>query len=53
MLVTGASASIGGYGSELERTMIVGAPTPEQRRFFGLMLDVQQAAFDAILRHRR
>lgn len=48
VLVTGASAAVGGYYSELERTMIVGAPTPEQRRFFSLMLDAQQTAFDAI-----
>lgn len=48
VLVTGASAAVGGYYSELERTMIVGAPTPEQRRYFGLMLDAQQTAFDAI-----
>ncbi len=48
VLVTGASAAVGGYYSELERTMIVGAPTPEQRRYFSLMLDAQQTAFDAI-----
>ncbi|MGH2406106.1 MAG: M24 family metallopeptidase, partial [bacterium] len=48
VLVTGASAAVGGYFSELERTMIVGTPTSEQRRYFGLMLDAQQTAFDAI-----
>jgi Xaa-Pro aminopeptidase len=48
VLVTGASAAVGGYFSELERTMVVGSPTPEQRRYFGLMLDAQQTAFDAI-----
>lgn len=48
VLVTGASASVGGYGSELERTMIVGKPTEEQRRYFELMVEAQQTAFDAI-----
>lgn len=48
VLVTGASAAVGGYTSELERTMIVGTPTAEQRRFFQLMVDAQQTAFDAI-----
>jgi Xaa-Pro aminopeptidase len=48
VLVTGASAAVGGYGSELERTMIVGTPDAEQRRYFSLMLDAQQTAFDAI-----
>ncbi len=48
VLVTGASAAVGGYGSELERTMIVGTPTDEQRRYFALMLEAQQTAFDAI-----
>lgn len=48
VLVTGASAAVGGYFSELERTMIVGEPTQEQRRYFGLMLNAQQTAFDAI-----
>ncbi len=48
VLVTGASAAVGGYTSELERTMIVGTSTPEQRRYFQLMVDMQQVAFDAI-----
>lgn len=49
VLVTGASASVGGYHSELERTMIVAPVSGEQRRFFELMLGAQQAAFDTIL----
>lgn len=48
ILVTGASAAVGGYGSELERTMVVGAPTEEQARYFEFMLGTQQTAFDAI-----
>jgi Xaa-Pro dipeptidase len=48
VLVTGAAADVGGYRSELERTMIVGEPTPEFERYFDLMLQLQQTAFDAI-----
>jgi Xaa-Pro aminopeptidase len=48
VLVTGTSADFGGYNSELERTMIIGEPTPEFARYFQIMLDLQQAAFDAL-----
>ncbi len=48
VLVTGASADVGGYGSELERTMIIGEPDDRQRRFFDLMRDAQRTAFEAI-----
>ena len=48
VLVTGAAADVGGYRSELERTMIIGDPTPEFERYFDLMLHLQQTAFDAI-----
>ena len=48
VLVTGASAPVWGYLSELERTMIVGEPTPEQERLFGHMKALQETAFDAI-----
>jgi Xaa-Pro aminopeptidase len=48
VLVTGAGASVWGYGSELERTMIMGEPSAEQARFFGLMLEAQTIALDAI-----
>jgi len=48
VLVTGAGAGVGGYGSELERTMIIGTPDDRQRRYFDLMVGAQQAAFDAI-----
>ena len=37
-----------GHSSELERTMILGEPTAEQRRLFNIMKGAQQAAFDAI-----
>ena len=48
VLVTGAGADFGGYNSELERTMILGEPTREFERYFQIMLDLQQAAFDAL-----
>ncbi len=48
VLVTGAAAEVGGYLSELERTMILGTPTEEQRRLFDLMLGVQDLAFESI-----
>src|SRR5690606_3322335 len=48
VLVTGAGADVGGYTSELERTMIVGEPTPEFAKYFDLMLQLQQAGFDAL-----
>jgi Xaa-Pro aminopeptidase len=48
VLVTGASAPVWGYLSELERTMFVGEPTPDQERMFEHMKAVQEVAFDAI-----
>ena len=48
VLVTGASAPVWGYLSELERTMFVGEPTGEQERMFAHMLALQELAFDAI-----
>ncbi len=48
VLVTGADATVWDYGSELERTMIMGEPSKEQEKFFRLMLEVQTAAIEAI-----
>ncbi|MDP9364845.1 MAG: Xaa-Pro peptidase family protein [Chloroflexota bacterium] len=48
VLVTYAGADVGGYNSELERTMILGEPTPEFARHFDLMLQLQQVGFDAL-----
>jgi Xaa-Pro aminopeptidase len=48
VLVTGASAPVWGYLSELERTMVVGEPSPEQERLFGHMKALQEVAFEAI-----
>lgn len=41
VLITGASANVGGYKSELERTMFIGEPTDEQRHYFEVMLEAQ------------
>jgi len=46
VIITGAGADIGGYSCELERTMIVGKPTPKQKRYFNLMVKAQEAAFE-------
>lgn len=48
VLVSGASAPMWGYNSELERTMIVGAATGEQKRMFEQMIALQDTAFHAI-----
>ena len=41
MVVTGASADVWGYLSELERTMVLGRPDTQRRRFFAHMLALQ------------
>jgi Xaa-Pro dipeptidase len=48
ILVTGASAPVWGYNSEVERTMVIGKANAEQRRLFEHMLALQEAAFSAI-----
>ncbi|MCH7661153.1 MAG: aminopeptidase P family protein [Euryarchaeota archaeon] len=48
VLVTGASANVDGYFSELERTMFVGEPTEEQAHYFELMLEAQTIAIEAL-----
>ena len=46
VLVSGAGADIDGYQSELERTMVVGEPAPEQERAFAAMLALQTRAIE-------
>jgi Xaa-Pro aminopeptidase len=46
-LVTGASANVDGYLSELERTMFMGEPNEKQKGYFAIMMKAQEAAFDA------
>ena len=48
VLVTGATAPMWGYHSELERTMVIGPPSDEQRRMFEHMVTLQDLAFAAI-----
>lgn len=48
VLVTGASAPVWGYHSELERTMVIGPPREEQKRMFEHMVALQDLAVDMI-----
>jgi Xaa-Pro dipeptidase len=48
VLVTGAWSPMWGYHSELERTMIIGEPTAEQRELFDHMVALQDTAFGAM-----
>jgi Xaa-Pro dipeptidase len=48
VLVTGASAPVWGYLSELERTMVIGEPFADQRVMFDHMVALQDIAFEAI-----
>jgi Xaa-Pro aminopeptidase len=46
VLVTEAGVEIGGYTSELERTVLVGKPSSKAKRHFETMLAAQDAALD-------
>jgi Xaa-Pro aminopeptidase len=48
VLVTGATAPVWGYLSELERTMVIGEPSAQQRELFDHMVALQNIAFGAI-----
>ena len=48
VLVTGAVADVGGYGSELERNMIVGESTGKMEKMFKVMCRAQEAAAEAL-----
>jgi Xaa-Pro aminopeptidase len=48
VLVSETSAPVWGYNAELERAMIIGAPTDEMRRLFEHTVAVQRVAFDAL-----
>ncbi|MBN1287169.1 MAG: aminopeptidase P family protein [Anaerolineae bacterium] len=52
-LVTGAAAAVWGYLSELERTMFIGPPSGEQRRFFDHMVALQDTALGALAPGKR
>lgn len=53
VLVSGATAGIAGYYSELERTMVVAPVSADAARFFELMRALQETAFDALRPGRR
>jgi Xaa-Pro aminopeptidase len=46
-LVSETAAPVWGYNAELERGMVVGEPTDQQRRLFDHVVAAQQVAFDA------
>jgi len=48
VLVTGANAPMWGYNSELERTMLMGPASDEQKRMFDHMVALQDISFDAM-----
>ncbi len=48
VLVSGANAPVWGYNSELERTMIIGEASQEQRRMFEHMCRAQDVALGTI-----
>jgi Xaa-Pro dipeptidase len=48
VLVSGAGAPMWGYNSELERTMIIGPATDDQKRVFEHMVSLQNIAFGTI-----
>lgn len=48
VLVSGASAPVWGYNSELERTMVIGQATREQALMFHHMLALQDTALEAM-----
>lgn len=48
MLVTETGAPVCGYNAELERAMVIGPPSDEQRRLFDHVVAAQQVAFAAL-----
>lgn len=47
-IVSIVKPSVGGYTTELERTMFVGEPSQDQRTYFEIMMESQEIAIDAI-----
>jgi len=48
VLVSGTHCPMWGYDTELERTMFIGEPSRDQKRFFFHMKALQETAFDAL-----
>jgi len=53
VIVTWATTQMAGYHAELERTLIVGEPSPKQRFYFEHMVRAQQIGIDAMRPGRR
>jgi Xaa-Pro aminopeptidase len=48
VLVTGAGAPMWGYHSELERTLVIGSPSPRQREVFEHMVHAQEIGIETL-----
>lgn len=48
VIVTGSTATVDGYVSELERTMFLGEPDDDDRHYFELMCQAQRLAIDTL-----
>lgn len=48
IIITGASANVGGYTTELERTMFIGDVSDHHREYFDHMWEMQEIAIDAM-----
>ena len=48
VIITGATANVDGYHSELERTMFLGDPSDEDEYYFELVCEAQEIAIDAL-----
>lgn len=53
VLVGESTAPVWGYGSELERSMVLGKPTDDQRRLFDHMVELQDIAIAAFATAKR
>lgn len=47
VLVSEAGVEVGGYTSELERTVVIGKPSPRAKRYFEAMLRAQDKALES------
>lgn len=48
IIITGAAANVGGYTTELERTMFIGEAPEHHREFFHHMTEMQEIAIDTM-----
>ncbi len=52
-IITSCSAEVGGYMAEMERTLFVGEPTAQQAKYFEIMRQAREEAFNVIAPGRR